>query len=205
MRFLLSRPSLYCLFQRLIGSNRQRRRVLEEWIRPAPDSKILDIGCGAGNMVALLPKTVYYEGFDMNSGYIEYARKKYGQAGRNARFHNKRVSAMSVEKRNYFDIVLAYGLLHHLDEEEAADLFKIGFDVLRQGGIMITHDNAYAEGQSPIARYISSKDRGQYVRQPEGYCVLAERSFSDVEVHVAPSKAYLPQTICVLRCRKPGL
>ena len=203
MRFLLSRPSIYCLFQRFIGSNRQRRRVLEEWIQPAPDSKILDIGCGAGNIVPFLPKSVYYEGYDMNRDYVEYARRKYEQSGRKTKFHNRRVNAMSVEKRNFFDIVLAYGLLHHLDDEEAADLFNIGFDVLNRGGIMITHDNAYVEGQSPIARYISSKDRGQHVRRPEGYRALAERSFLHVEVHVAPGRAYLPQTICVLRCRKP--
>ncbi|RKZ72106.1 MAG: hypothetical protein DRQ57_17815, partial [Gammaproteobacteria bacterium] len=49
--------------------------------------------------------------------------------------------------------------MHHLDDAETLQLFKIAHAALKNGGRLITMDGVFMEKQSPIARWIISKDR----------------------------------------------
>jgi len=55
--------------------------------------------------------------------------------------------------------------VHHLDDAEATKLFDLARSVLRPAGRLITFDGCYVPGQSPAARWILSRDRGQFVRK----------------------------------------
>lgn len=199
LRSFLSHPIVYKTFQRLIGIDRAFRILVREIIKPTAGSRMLDVGCGEAHILDFLPKEVSYVGYDLNPAYIHYAKKRYGDRGV---FVNERVSEMVVRDKDPFDIVLAAGLLHHLNDQEGEDLFRVGHNCLRPGGIMITSDNCYFNGQSPIARYISSKDRGQHVRYPEGYRQIALPVFAKVEVIIKNNMVRIPQTTCILKCQK---
>jgi hypothetical protein len=67
---------------------------------------------------------------------------------------------------------------------------------------MYTYDNAYVEGQSLIAKYISSKDRGRHVRYPDQYQAIGQSIFNNVEVILKNNMIRIPQDICILRCKK---
>jgi len=67
---------------------------------------------------------------------------------------------------------------------------------------MFTYDNSYFNGQSILARYISSKDRGQHVRYPDGYKRMAQNAFNNVEVIIKHNMIRIPQTVCILKCKK---
>ena len=41
------------------------------------------------------------------------------------------MSQYTLAERGYFDIVLAFGILHHLDDAEAVQLFRIAHDALK--------------------------------------------------------------------------
>jgi SAM-dependent methyltransferase len=198
-RSILSHPVVYKTFQRLIGIDRAFKILVNEIIRPEPGSRMLDIGCGEAYILDFLPREIMYVGYDLNPAYIDFAKRKYGDRGT---FINERVSEMVVDKEEPFDFVLAVGLLHHLNDEEAKDLFKVGHNCLTKGGLMITSDNCYFKDQSPIARYISSKDRGQHVRYPEQYREIALPIFNSVEVLIKHRMVRIPQTTCILQCRK---
>jgi cyclopropane fatty-acyl-phospholipid synthase-like methyltransferase len=196
---ILSYPLAYKYFQRFSGVEAAFRKYVNYIIKPDTNARILDIGCGEGYILNFLPLGVTYVGYDMSPAYIDYARKKFKNRGK---FINERVSEMALKDNEPFDIVLATGLLHHLNDTEGQELFKIGYNCLKSDGLMFTYDNAYYNGQSAIARYISSKDRGQHVRFPEQYHKIASSAFEDIEVMVRNDMIWVPQTVCILKCRK---
>ncbi len=99
-----------------------------------------------------------------------------------------------------FDIVLALGLLHHLDDSEADDLFRLGYAALKPGGRMITMDGCYLPEQSKVERYLLDSDRGRFVRSEEEYLKLAQRRFSRVVPHLKPGLLRIPYTHLFLEC-----
>src|SRR5207249_4180649 len=150
LRSVLLHPIVYKTFQRLVGIDRAFKILVNEIIRPTAGNRMLDIGCGEAHILDFLSKEIVYVGYDLNAAYTEYARKKYGDRGV---FVNERVSEMVVKDEEPFDIVLAAGLLHHLNDQEGEDLFRVGYNCLKSGGHMITTDNCYFKGQSALARY----------------------------------------------------
>lgn len=198
-RAALSHPALYILFGRLMGLSQKYRTYVDRFIQPYPGIRILDIGCGPAPVLKFLPLDVDYTGYDVNPSYIAHAKKKYGHR---AAFHNQRVSDMTLADPMSFDIVLADGLLHHLSETEAGNLFRIGSRVLKSEGFMLTVDPAFVENQKPIDKWITATDRGQHVRYPEQYKKMAESCFPEVKAHVVKGIGTFSLTGCILKCRK---
>ena len=56
---VLSLPYAYSLFQRLIGADEMRRDLVARHVRPVPGQRILDIGCGPGDILQFLGDTEY--------------------------------------------------------------------------------------------------------------------------------------------------
>ena len=93
------------------------------------------------------------------------------------------------------------GVLHHLDDHEASELFSIALSALKPGGRLITLDGVYAPRQSPIARFLLSKDRGEYVREQSAYETLAHKSFSTVKSSIIHNlTAPIPYTHLIMEC-----
>ena len=74
---------------------------------------------------------------------------------------------------------------------------------LGPGGRLVTIDPCYAQGQSPIARWIISHDRGTFVREEKGYRGLAERHFGRVRSQVRGDLLRIPYTHCLMICTEP--
>lgn len=195
---ILNSPFIYTKFERIMGSMTKYKMLINEFMKPRPFSRILDIGCGTADILNLLPSTIDYVGYDLSSKYINFAKKKYGER---AKFFHKCVSDITIGN-NSFDIVFADGLIHHLNDIEAMKLFEIGYEALDDIGIMLTTDPTYAEGQSFIDKYITSKDRGQHIRTPSDYKIIAETRFPKVKAEVTQVKKIFTLTGCVLQCYK---
>lgn len=200
LRAILSLPTVYEGFQRALGSERLRTTLVARHIRPVPGQRMLDIGCGPGDVLACLPAGVDYVGFDLSESYISAARERYGDRGR---FFVGDVGMVELESLGEFDRVLAMGVLHHLSDDEVLRLFRIASAVLRDGGTVTTIDPCFAVGQSRVARYVVSRDRGQNVRSSEEYGALAREWFGDVVVHEFHDLLRIPYTHAVLECRQP--
>jgi cyclopropane fatty-acyl-phospholipid synthase-like methyltransferase len=100
-----------------------------------------------------------------------------------------------------FDIVLALGLVHHLDDKEARDLSRMGHKALRAGGRMITMHGCYPT-QSAAARYSLSRDRGRFVRNEMQYLELAHDRFSDVRATLREDSMRIPYTLLFMECTR---
>jgi SAM-dependent methyltransferase len=161
MPTILDFPRIFSAFTRIVSGD-VLAVLVHRYIRPEEGDKILDIGCGPADILSHLPQ-VEYVGLDMNSAYIDFARKRFGNKGR---FIAQRVSQglISDISPSGFDTVLAKGVLHHLNDNEAVQLFELAGFALKPAGRLITFDGCYVKGQSWLTRLILSRDRGPYVR-----------------------------------------
>jgi SAM-dependent methyltransferase len=197
IRAMLAHPPVFRLFKRLVLGPSALPTIVEKYIVARPHDKVLDIGCGLGDVVGFLPP-VDYTGFDMSPAYIAAAKERYGDRGR---FYCEKVDAARCEAGVY-DLVLAIGVLHHLDDGEALDLCRLAAHALKVGGRLVTVDCGYLPRQSKMARFIISRDRGQNVRTDEGYRQLATQVFSQVAVDIRHDLLRIPYTHVILRCTK---
>ena len=99
-----------------------------------------------------------------------------------------------------FDLILACGLLHHLDDEPATALLADARKLMAANGRLVTVDGSWVKGQSLIAKFLLSRDRGRNIRSPEAYAALARQSFGHVKADIRHDLLRIPFTLCVLEC-----
>jgi SAM-dependent methyltransferase len=196
-RRILSHPRVFRLFTSILRRKGGGAWHARDIIRAKAGNRILDIGCGPADVLDHLPE-VDYHGFDLNEAYIDYAKKKY--AGRGQFYCQSVEKAVLPGAPHSYDIVMANAILHHLSDAEATDLFKLAHYALKPEGRLVTIDGCYVEGQSAIARYLLSRDRGQYVRTAAGYIALAKSTFATVDHKIHENLVRLPYTHIVLEC-----
>ena len=193
----LRRPGLYRLFSESIIRGGAEETYLADYLRPAPGDKVLDIGCGPGDVLALMPE-VDYTGLDISEEYVEAARARFGDRGR---FYCADIDSASLESESgTFDLAVATGVVHHLDDQRANKLFELAATALRPGGRFITRDGCYVDGQSPIARWMLNHDRGDFVRTEPEYVRLASATFARVEAELRYDLLRVPYTHLVMAC-----
>jgi SAM-dependent methyltransferase len=196
IRRALGVPSVYAAFQKF-ARGRGDDVFVEAHLRPRPGDRVLDVGCGPGHLLDRLPD-VGYLGFDMDARSIEAARKRCGQRGR---FFCGKVSAAVIPPGERFDLVVASAVLHHLDDQEAGDLFEMAVNVLNPGGRLVSWDPCWVEGQSAFSRFLMARDRGRYVRNAEDYKRLASPYFKHVRSTVYHNLLRLPLPSVIMECR----
>jgi len=195
IRSVLDIPAAYNLWWKMVGGPAWAKVLVREYVQPTAGSRILEIGCGPGTIASYLPSTDYV-GFDISPKYIEMAKKRFPKA----QFSCARVSQFSLAERPAFDTVLALGIVHHLDDEEATQLFQIAYDALRPGGKLITFDGVFTDDQSPIARWLLARDRGEYVRSEPEYMKVASKIFGNIKPTVRHDLLHIPYTHLILEC-----
>ena len=196
-RNLLSAPKIYQLFDNLIGGTNARKRLIREFLKTGVRDNILDVGCGPGSMRKFLLCETYC-GIDISSKYISAARQQNDRDRFIVRAVTDKTSLKDLGK---FDLVIAIGFLHHLNDGELISLFAAAKEVLNPGGRVVTLDNVFVAEQSIMARWIISLDRGKHVRTKEAYAALARQQFQQVRTTILHDLIRIPYTHIVMECR----
>ena len=160
---ILNNPLIYKLSQKIFLADNFRKKIIKKLI-VNKDINILDIGCGPGNMINYLSFNKYF-GFDDDKKYISYASKKY----KDCKFFCEIFSKSSAMKIDKVDVVMLFGLLHHISNNEAIELLENIKLTLKKNYRIIVLDPVFIEDQNPIAKFLIKNDRGNYVRKADEY------------------------------------
>lgn len=199
IRFILRNPLIYKFFSSLVGQGPARQIYVDDFFKVQSGTRMLDIGCGPADILHYLPTGIDYTGLDMSQLYIDDARKEFGNRGT---FICDSLNAEVVENLEPFDLVVAIGVVHHLNDIEAASLFEIGREALKPGGRLVTVDPVFFNAQSRFEHLLVSKDRGQYVRYPEQYLSLAGAGFTKISDTIRSNLLRMPWSLMFMECEK---
>ena len=194
-RSALSFPVVYDSYQSLVGAPRCHQRFVAEMVRPSAGDRVLDIGCGVGASVRYLPARVGYVGIDISEAYIDRARADHADRGD---FFCVDVGSVKAETLGQFDLAFSFGVLHHLSDEIVARVVALVRKVVRPGGRFVTIDPCYVAGQNAIARLLIDNDRGEFVRDEDGYTRLMTE-LGDVSAMVHHDLLRIPYTQVVMQ------
>ncbi len=190
---ILQFPLLYTTFQTLVEKNFSGKNLISNYIHPIPGCRILDIGCGPATITNDLPEDVEYFGIDNNPLYIKQAVEKYPHHS----FQVADINHFSPDRENYFDRVIAIGVLHHLNDGECDKLISLAYTALKPGGVFITYDGVFVENQNPIARMLLHMDRGKFVRTRNEYVSLIGKFFATVNDTLRHDTLRLPYSVLI--------
>lgn len=187
-------------FKSITGGTRVMETVAREYVRAEPGERVLDVGCGFGDMCAQLPD-VDYVGIDLSDRYIDHARRNQRPT---AKFINASVTDLPEMGLAGFDTAIAIGVLHHLTDDEAGALAKSLPDVLRPGGRFIAVEPVWDPDQRTTARVLAALDRGRYVRDQRGYEELLAPWFGATTSAVRHDLFRFPYSHCIVTATLAG-
>jgi cyclopropane fatty-acyl-phospholipid synthase-like methyltransferase len=171
---LLRQARWYRNFKTLIRAEHATEVMACEYIRPRPGERVLDVGCGDGDIRPHLAD-VDYTGVDLNDDYLKVAER---QSDEHTRFLRADVAALAGLGLGPYDCAIAVGLLHHLDDDQCLSLLEAVHDALVPGGRLLTFDPVFTPTQRTTARVLAALDRGRHVRDAGGYERLCTRFFT---------------------------
>jgi len=195
-RELLALPGAYRGFAGLVGARRSRSELVRRYVRPRQGDRVLDCGCGPGEFVDHLPG-VEYVGVDVDPRYVADARRRLGDR---ATFRLGPVGPETVPEIGRYDLVLAMGLLHHLDDDAVRAFLALARQALTPSGRLVTVDPCYTPDQSPLARALVRLDRGAHVRERDEWPALIESAFRRSSIYVRHDLLRIPYTHIITEC-----
>jgi SAM-dependent methyltransferase len=194
MKQILNFPIVYKSMQSAGGFFSARIKAIDEFLVLKKGAKIIDIGCGPGNIIEHLPDGIDYVGFDIDQTYINYANRHYHKKGR---FFCRRFDDSAAKEFAHVDLVMMNGVLHHISDQELNITLQCISRVLKSGGQLFSHDGCYRNGQSAFRKWMLDNDRGKYVRDISGYRKVLSSAFSNVELHLREEYSRVPYTFVV--------
>lgn len=203
LKRILTLAWAYKLFQVLVGSRSGKRWMSDHFWQARPGQKVVDIGCGPGNIVEHLQPGVRYAGFDISPQYIAHAR---------ARFAGDPDKVFVVGVAEDFiaelppalagaDLVMMNGLMHHLEDHEALTALRLARAALAPEGRLICLEPSFLLQQSPVSRWLLQRDRGRNVRSEQQWKALVRQVFPDCDTHILTGLIRIPYTHIVIEAR----
>jgi SAM-dependent methyltransferase len=170
-RKALSSPLVFDTYQSLVGAPECHRRFICDMVMPVAGERVIDIGCGVGASLRYLPETVDYVGVDISKSYIAKAKGNFGQRGW---FVCADVTTFDAATLCTFDRAFSFGVLHHLSDELVGKMVNFVRRVLKPGGVFVSIDPCYEPEQHFLAKLLIDNDRGQHVRDRNGFVRVLE-------------------------------
>ena len=199
IRNILSFAWVYQLYQNLVGATNYDKLLASDYIKYKPGQKILDIGCGSSDILKLFPVDVDYLGIDISPKYIEKAKKDFPKQNF---ICSDFCSDLNEVPNESFHLVMAIGVIHHLNDEQAAKLHDFAFRKLMPNGRLITLDGVYTKNQSKAELFFLRNDRGKFVRHENEYIKFPTGSFKKTNHAILTQVMRIPYSLIIMESQK---
>ena len=144
------------------------------------DARILDVGCGTGNMAQVLHQLGYHnlEGLDPSSGMLAVAQRKEVYQQLHQLYLDSRVDLPDA----HYDAVVAAGVLTHghAPAESLDGIIKL----VRTGGVIIFSLSAIAHDEYGFKQKITELDEAGQWEKLDQSLLFRTYPFSDQEAHL---------------------
>jgi ubiquinone/menaquinone biosynthesis C-methylase UbiE len=178
--------SRYDVFTGLLGLgvNRPNSRMIIEMAKIKPGDKVLDVGCGTGNLTLTAKKYAGASGsaygIDASPEMIDVARKKAKRSGSETVFEVGLIEKIAYPDAT-FDVVISRLVIHHLPDDLKRQGFKEIYRVLKPGGLFFLAD--FKPPTNPVLAHVTSALVGHRMMQSNVWGIppmLTETGFVDV-------------------------
>ena len=176
MRFvsIFDNASLYKSFQFAVSRRKTLSVIREEVLRPVGVQDVLDFGCGIGYHALEFPNANYL-GIEPLQSCIRKAHVLYSASNRHFVLGDHKM--LSEIPDSSFDLIIAIGVLHHINDDIVTEFLQEGHRILRSGGRLTTLDPVLHVDQSILSRAVVKRDRGKWVRTESEYSEIITSHF----------------------------
>ncbi len=168
--------------------------MANQYVKPRPGERILDVGCGYGDLSNHLPD-VKYVGVDLNERFIAFANRHHPT---NGEFVLGNVNELSIGSLGRFDAAVAIGVLHHLADSDATSMLRALSEMLVPSGRFVAAEPVWEPTQRTTARVLAALDRGRFVREQLRYVELLSPWFPHIECEIRHDLFWFPYTHCMI-------
>jgi SAM-dependent methyltransferase len=152
-------------------------------LSPSPKS-VLDLGCGSGELSkALISIGGHLTAVDFEKGFARFF------PGPKEEFFCSDVVSFEIEKE--FDLILAFGLVTHLDPQSETQLYLNISKMLAPGGIALIKNQVSLGTEDFVFNGYSEKLKVHYSARYPSVATQSERldpMFEDVSIHMYPQE-----------------
>ena len=157
---MMARPEISIILRKIVELNfHAQKALIKRYFLPlSMHDRVLDIGCGSGEFSSLFPSEQYV-GIDIDKDNLAYARKRFlGEFLQADATHLPFPDAS-------FSHVLIMGVVHHLNDVDAAAALRETARVVKpKGHVLIMEDAVSAR---PLTRLLHRIDQGAFIRTHE--------------------------------------
>jgi SAM-dependent methyltransferase len=172
---IFDNAKLYELFQFGVARRGTSEIVRNQILKPDGVKKVLDFGCGIGYHSKEFIGSEYL-GIEPLTDCVNKANRIFKNSENNF-IVGDHESLKSIKDSSY-DLIIALGVLHHINDSIFDEFIKESHRILKVGGRLTTFDPVYHNGQSKISKWVVSRDRGTWIRTTEGYSERIQKIYN---------------------------
>ena len=173
---IFDNASLYKLFQFAVIPKKSLKFIKESIISPMGAREVLDFGCGIGYHAEYFENAEYL-GIEPLEKCVIKANERFAKTG--ICFKVGDHTTLKEIGDETFDLVIAIGVLHHIEDEILDVFISEAKRLLKFGGRLTTFDPVFHPEQSFASKWVVSQDQGRNVRDIEGYLAHAKKHFDN--------------------------
>ncbi len=142
-----------------LGQAKRLRRMTIDLANVRPGERILDVGCGTGDLTLLAQERVgssgQAAGIDASPEMIDVARRKAARARSGADFRLSAIERMPFPD-GAFDVVFSSLMMHHLPDDLQPQALAEVRRVITPGGRLVIVDFKQSDGMQSLATLVKA-------------------------------------------------
>jgi len=200
---LLQNRYAYSCYQYTVGGTQYRDKLISAQLGKLKPRCVLDLGCGPGPTLRVLPANVDFIGVDLSEDYLGLARKKRGESKLILGDVTDDKWVEQIEGKNV-DLSVAMGLFHHLSNTQLETLVLLLERAMKPGSTLISADPSIEADTSGVAKWFALNDRGMFVRSHHELVSFFDSKSFKIESKTQKMKFNIPlDTVELVITRSP--